>query len=392
MKKAVAILLALVLALSLFACAAKTEQSPSPSASSAAPSSETPSSEAPATGETPTTETVGYFEDAKALAPTRRTYKIGYFYLAQAALEAAHFEAMKNMQKVLNFECNDYSAQENPDNFINNLTVAAQEDFDGYVIEPDVTIFPRIVEVMTELKIPYIFTVNSYRDETGGNLIPTVVLDQYKNGNTQTQWFYDNYKKYWPDANPADIVLMTLEFSTNPDLVERIDGVKDKFQELFPGNKIIVGDIAGLPLNEQSAFDKASAILTANPDIKYWFIDGCVENFGMGAARATETLGLTHKTLIVTSGANILPKEWDAGYKGNWVASYAVYNYNYIVPALSGLLALIDGRATHETLWAEFKKGTDKAATYFAGDQMVTIETYKTVQEDIARTYGVESA
>jgi hypothetical protein len=31
-------------------------------------------------------------------------------------------------------------------------------------------------------------------------------------------------------------------------------------------------------------------------------------------------------------------------------------------------------------LWAEMKKGTDKAATYFAGDQMVTIDTYKTVQ------------
>jgi len=397
MKKVVAILLVLVLALSLFACAAKTEPSPSPSASSAppssaAPSSAAPSNEAPATGATPPQGTIGYFEDAKAVASSHKTYKIGYFYLAQAALEAAHFDAMKNMQNVLNFECKDYSAQENPDNFINNLIVASQDGFDGYVIEPDVTIFDRIVEVMTELNIPYIFTVNSYRDETGGNLIPTVVLDQYKNGNTQAQWFYDNYKRYWPDANPADIVLMTLEFSTNPDLVDRIDGVKDKFQELFPGNKIIVGDIAGQTLNEQSAFDKSSAILTANPDVKYWFIDGCVENFGMGAARATETLELTHKTLIVTSGANILPKEWDAGYNGNWVASYAVYNYNYIVPALSGLMALIDGRATHETLWAEMKKGTDKAATYFAGDQMVTIDTYKTVQDDIARAYGVESA
>ena len=299
---------------------------------------------------------------------------------------------MKSMQKVLNFTCKDYSASSDADTFINNLTIAAQEKYDGYVIEPDVTIFPRITEVMGELKIPYIFTINSYRDANGGNLVPTIILNQHKNGNTQAQWFFDNYKKYWKDANAKDIALLTIEYSTNPDLIERINGVKDKFKELFPGNKIIVGDTAGSTLNEQTGFDKASAILSANPDVKYWFIDGCVENYGAGAARATETLGLTAKTLIVTSGANILPKEWDAGYKGNWVASYAVYNYNYIVPALSGLIALIDGRATQETLWPENKTPKDKCATYLAGDQMVTIDTYKTVQAKIAQEYGVTGA
>ena len=398
MRKVIAILLTLILALSLFACSKTTTPSASPgTAPSATPSTEP--SAAPSTE--PSAETsaapsaaakVGYFEDAKEVASKHDTYKIGFFYLAQAALETAHFDAMKSMQTVLNFTCKDYSANSDPDTFINNLTIASQDGYDGYVIEPDVTIFPRIVEVMDELKIPFIFTINSYRDDNGSNLIPTIVLNQYKNGNTQAQWFYDNYKTYWPNADPSDIVLLTLEFSTNSDLGDRIDGVKDKFQELFPGSKIIVGDIAGQPLNETSGFDKASAILSANPNIKYWLIDGCVENFGMGAARATETLGITDKTLIVTSGANVLPKEWDAGYNGNWVASYAVYNYNYIVPALSGLMALIDGRATQETLWAEIKEPTDKCAAYIAGDQMVTIDTYKSVEADIAKEYGVTGA
>lgn len=299
---------------------------------------------------------------------------------------------MKNMSKVLNITCKDYGANNDDDTFIQNLQVASQDNYDGYVIEPDVVIFPRIVEVMDELKIPYVFTVNSYRDDSGSNLVPTVILDQEKNGITQADWFFDNYKNYWKDVDPSQIVLMTLEFSTNPDLVSRIKGVKDEFSKKFPGNKILVGDIAGQQLNEQSAYDKAAAIMSANPDVKYWFIDGCVENFGQGAARATESLGKTESSLIITSGANVLPKEWDAGYKGNWVASYAVYNYNYIVPALTGLIAIIDGRATQETVWADQKKPTDKCCALFAGDQMVTIDTYKTVQADIAKKYGVANA
>ncbi|SHH60750.1 ABC-type sugar transport system, substrate-binding protein, contains N-terminal xre family HTH domain [Sporobacter termitidis DSM 10068] len=389
MKKAAAILLALILALSLFACSSSSPQT-TPSASTSPSSS--PSAEASASPTAPTQGTVGYFDDAKTSAANRKTYKIGYFYLSTLALETAHFDAMKTMQTVLNFTCKDYSANNDDDTFVQNLEVASQEGYDGYVIEPDAVIFPRIVEIMAELKTPYVFTVNAYRDENGSNQVPTVILDQYKNGNTQVQWFFDNYKTYWKDANPADIALLTLEYSTNPDLIERMDGVKDKFKELFPGNEIIIGDLAGLTLNEQNAFDKASGILSGNPDVKYWFIDGSVENFGQGATRATETLDMTDKTMILTSGANILPKEWDAGYTGNWVASYAVYNYNYIVPALSGLIALIDGRATPETLWQENKQPGDKASTFFAGDQMVTVDTYKTVQDDIAKTYGVTSA
>jgi hypothetical protein len=81
--------------------------------------------------------------------------------------------------------------------------------------------------------------------------------------------------------------------------------------------------------------------------------------------------------------------EWDAGYEGCWVSSYAVYNYNYVVPALCGLIALVDGRATHETLWAEIRADGDKATAYVAGDQMITKDTYKTVQSDIEKAFGI---
>jgi ABC-type sugar transport system substrate-binding protein len=392
-KKIVALLLALLMVFSLFACAKEEQAAPSasPSAASSPSPAETPSpTESTAPGGSPgaAAGAIGYITD-EVDHSARDTYKLAYFYYAALTLEKAHFDAMQKMQDRLNIEVTDFSANDNADMFIQNLETASTQGFDGYIIEPNADIHARIFEVATELEIPFIYTVNAYRDETGANLVPTIILDQYKNGNTQVQWFLDHFNDYWPTAEAKDIALMSLEFSSNPDLALRSAGVKDKFAELFPGNPSYVGDMAGQKIDAQIAYDQVAAILTAHPEVKYWFINGAIENFGQGAARAAEGLAKEDIILIVTSGANVLPLEWDAGYEGSWVASYAVFNYNYVVPALCGLIALIDGRATPETLWAEVRAPGDKATAYVAGDQMVTIDTYKTVMADIEKSFGI---
>lgn len=394
MKKVLAILLALIMALSLVACGGATTPSPSPSPSTA-PSTEPSPSASAAESASPSASaagTVGYFTD-DVDHNARKTYKIAYLYYTTAALEKAHFTAMQNMQKRLNFTVVDFTANSDADLFIQNMEVLKDQGFDGLIIEPNAETHERIFEVANELEIPFIYTVNAYRDENGANLVPTIILDQHKNGVTQMEWMAEHYKDYWKgDVNPSEIALLSLEFSSNPDLTTRAQGVKDGFAKLFPGNKIIVGDLVGGKLDADNAFNQTSTIISGNTDVKWWWIAGTVEMFGEGAARATEALNITDKTLIVTSGANVLPVQWDAGYKGNWVASYAVYNYNYVVPALTGLIAMMDGRATQETLWKEVRAEGDKATAFFAGDQMVTIDTYKSVQSEIAKKYGVEGA
>ena len=395
MKKVVAILLVLIITCSLIACNSSSNQSkestaPSSSASqeSTAPESSAPTTEDAATEGSPAAGTVGYITD-EVDHFARDTYKIGYFYYAPMALEKLHYEAIKNMESVLNFECDEFSANEELELFLQNVEVASTQGYDGFIVEPRPEIFDSLYETLNEAGIPYIYTVNAYKDENGANLVPNIVLNQYKNGRTQTQWFHDHYQDYWGNIDASEIVLLSIEYSTNPDLDERAKGVRDEFTELFPGNEILIGDCAGSSLNEQVAYDKAAALISANPDVKYWFITGTIENFGQGAARAIEAAGKEDITLIVTSGANVLPVEWDAGYEGCWVASYAVYNYNYVVPALCGLIALMDGRATWDTLWAESRAPGDVCTAYIAGDQMVTVDTYKTVEADIAKQFGL---
>ena len=408
MKKVLAIVLVLILICSIVACKATDNQTTDNATQNAstAPESTAPDADSPSTEDTPTEESATVEETASAEVSTtsgtvgyitddvdhnaRETYNIAYLYLDALTLEKAHFEAMQNMQERLNIEVTDLSASNDADRMITNIEVCAYNGYDGMVIEPNADIHPRIYEVAMETGLPFIYTVNAYRDENGANLVPVTVLDQYKNGQTQMQWMFDHYEDYWgEDVDTSKIVLLTLEFSTNPDLDTRSQGVKDKFAELLPGNEIIVGDVSQNGYSAQFAYDQCAALMSSHADIEYWWIAGATEDFGQGAARAVEAGGNEDITLIVTSGANVLPIEWDAGYNGCWVASYAVYNYNYVVPALCGLIALIDGRATFDTLWAETRKDGDIATAYIAGDQMVTVDTYKTVQEDIEKEFGI---
>jgi hypothetical protein len=109
----------------------------------------------------------------------------------------------------------------------------------------------------------------------------------------------------------------------------------------------------------------------------------------IGVARAAESLGKENSVLITGSGSSVLPGEWDAGYEGCWVANFAVSNYQYAVPAICGVIAMIDGRATAETLWPEYKRPGDLAAQFVVGQDMITRENYKEYFSEIEKGFGL---
>ncbi len=275
----------------------------------------------------------------------RDPYEFAYFYMSPLTLNQMHFLAMEKMQSVLNFTINQYNADSDGDKFINNMEVAAIQGADGFVIEPYADIAWRIYETAEELGVPYTCTVNAIYNEQGQNVVPVVVLDQYKNGQTQVNWISEHYKDYWGEIDTSKIAAMFLKFTSNADLVTRSQGAIDRFKELYPNNTVFENDLVSRGFGMEYAYDEAAAMFSAHPEVEYWWVFGVVEDFGQGSSRAVEALGKEDSVLIVTSGANVLPLEWDAGYDGVWVTSYAVYNYNYTVPALCGLIALVDGRA-----------------------------------------------
>jgi hypothetical protein len=62
-----------------------------------------------------------------------------------------------------------------------------------------------------------------------------------------------------------------------------------------------------------------------------------------------------------------------------------ISSYQYSAPAICGLISLLDGKTTRDTLWADKKAAPgDKYGTFNVSNQVITKDTYKKYFGDIA--------
>lgn len=396
MKKIISLLLALLMVFSLVACGGNGDDAAKDSPAADKPAADKPAADdkapadepADAPADEPAEEgTIGYYTD-NVDHFARKKYKFAYFVNSMLQMNQTFYVAFKAMEPQYNFEIGFFSGENEAEKYLNNMDNVIVQGYDGMIVDMNMEIADRIYEVAVESEIPFILMGNSYKVD-GKNMAPTVAADQYINGNTQIEWVDANYDTYFKGVDRSKVNLMSLQFTSNPALIERHQGVIDKFNELFPGNPVWEQDLLARGLSVQSAYDEVSAVFAANPDVEYWLIAGVVEDFAQGAARASEDYQKGDSVLIISSGSSILPTEFDTGYDGRWVASYAVYSWDYVVPTLSGLCALVDGRATWDTLWPDKINEGDLGAFWPASATMITKEIYKDVERELAAAVGV---
>jgi ABC-type sugar transport system substrate-binding protein len=401
MKKAISILIAALMIFTLFACSGQgaatspsappssaPSSAPSASASPAASASQAPSPSADADISTNANK-IGFFSDGVDPA-SRKTYNVVWSYMRPMALFQNINNVLTEMEPKLNFKTTAYCANSDIDALIQNIQVYADQKVDGFLIVIDPTAKVRIKEVLDETKIPYIAMLNSVRDDSGSAIVPCVGLEGKEAGAKTLQWLYDNYKTYWGEIDTSKIGLLDFNFSPNVDFNDRHDGALAKFKELLPNNtNIFDADGVSGKLDEQTGYDLASTILAAHPEVEYWFVPACIELYSQGAARAVEALNMDKKVLITDVGSDVLPAEWDGGYEGSWVSCLGISDYQYTIPGICGLIALMDGKATPETLWSSKRAPTDQVTFYNITNEMVTKETYKAFFEEVKKEAGL---
>jgi ABC-type sugar transport system substrate-binding protein len=398
-KKAISVLLAIFMLFALISCAAKEEAAaPSASASAAPPASQAPASEAPDESSAPAVDPsanadeVGFFKSGVD-PKSRDTYDIIFAYTRTLLLFEMMTQCFNKYADDLNVTITPSTAEMDMDKMMTSIETFAEQGADGFIIVIDPATKDRTVEVLNETGVPYIALFNSVRDENGNSLVPTVGLDQYATGAMTMQWLIDNYRTYWGDIDTSKLGLVSITFSVSVDLNDRELGAQDVFKKNFPNNSnlIFVADgVTGTGSGEDIGYNLSSAILAANPNVEYWFVTNCLEMYAQGATRAVEQLGMEDRVLITACGSDIACSEWENGYEGSWASAIAISNYLYAAPALCGLVSLIDGVSTPESLWPDMKAPGDTAAFYRADVEMITKDTYKTYFNRIAEMAGME--
>jgi hypothetical protein len=385
MKRAIAILLVLSAALALAACGADTagesSQSPPPEQSAVTPSGDgnIPENTVP----TPNPDNpshVGYWDDPvdHFARPTYRA--VNYQVYSDESLERRN-RAMNYLGKTkMNIEFELFNANGDNEKFINSLDL--YRDRDGMIIGHDYAAKKRVLEVLREmdgdfqwlnLMIPF------QDDETQELFAPAVVLDGYKIGEMSTQWLVDNYKDYWGEVDTSKIGFIFLNLSTIDVFRPREAAAKAVWEENFPDNLLLIGDASGQQISAELVYNMITSFTTGHPEIEYWFINAAMMMFPAPAARAVETLGIADNVLITCCESYGVTDEWDAGAYGALVSCVASADDLLTAPAISGLIALIDGRATQETLWEDARQERygSKYTMYPIEIAMVTPDTYK---------------
>lgn len=374
MKKVTAMLLVIIMVFALAACSGQ-ESDSKPSESPAASQSD---GNAKAQLDPQDGSTAGYMTD-EVDHFAREPYNVMFCYPLSVAMWNNFSDSFEALGEKMNFNLTTFDAQSDYDKYVSTVEQAIDTGVDGFFFAPGADIPARLQQLCNEANIPCVFILIPSRDKEGHVNSVTVTLDNYIVGATMWDWVEANYSTYLSGADLATTGIILLDYSVTSDFSDRATGMKDQLLSRHPEleSNVFYVDTASEGWGQSSGYNKTAATLAANPDFEHWIVFGVAEDFVVGACRALESNDKGDKSIALSVGNDVCFDQWDNGESPEWVATVPVYRNDFCPNAAAGLVALMDGRATMDTLWADERAEGDTATSYDIPLTVVTRDTYK---------------
>ena len=150
-------------------------------------------------------------------------------------------------------------------------------------------------------------------------------LTTIKFGTDMAEYVIGYAQETWPDADPSVVGMLSMDFSLSPQIHVRTEASKEIFLAAgYPEENFFVADGASTGLlNADTGYNLSGPIFASNPQIEYWLICACLDDYADGAIRVAEQNGLADKSIATTCGGSGLINHWDAGEESSWKS--AVY-------------------------------------------------------------------
>ena len=393
--KRIALLLVLALVFSLLSACSFSRESGSPADTAPSGDSAKPDGggeDGDGTGDAMSEEssgdagaTIGYITDT--VDTERDPYKIAYLCGSLSwQFNRSISDFLGALAPRFNVEYAEYECGGDADAYLAQISAFASDGYDAVILGTDDALSPRAVEVAREEGLVAIGESTPLRDADGVIRAPSVEQDQYGNGYLTMQWLADNCANYWSEdlSESAGVGLIGLTWSGVTGIRERIPGMCDAFAEAFPASEDnwFEGDLASLEegFSTDGAYRMTADLLAANPQIEKWFVIACVDDWAAGATRAVEDAGMEDRVLVSCIQGDAFVREMDGGYSGSvWVSCCYVPALTFAQYMMAGAVAILDGRASGETLWPEWLEDGDAAATVEVRGTMLTKDDYAAV-------------
>ena len=284
---------------------------------------------------------------------------------------------------VFNYEAVIYNANMDYDGYINQIQVYGDQGFDALLVGMDIALVPRIYDLTQELQIPAVGMPTAFTDESNHITWPSVQQDDTANSTMGIEWLNDNYKNYWKEPlDQSKLGCIVITFSPVAGIDARVPGYRDTFKKMYPeaADNYFLCDLVqnANGFSNQAANEMVAATISANTHISKWFICCCVDDWAVGAERAVESLNKNGDVLIVSCQADAFINEMSTNpVNSSYVAACALSTVELTGFCAANLVAILEGRATAETIWPEYIAQGDKYPCIYVKGTMITKDTYQ---------------
>ncbi|MDR2665011.1 MAG: hypothetical protein LBC21_01890 [Oscillospiraceae bacterium] len=407
MKRILAISLAFLMALSFAACKGDGEQdtssggSPSTGAESPsqsgggqepAPPADEGTDSAPAGADSGYTD-IGFF-DPNYDYSQHKTFKVAYISNSNDFLTLEFDAAYKDWAPRMNINYTGlWASSAGNDEYLSGLQLYCEQDYDGLLLQPDLSIYSRIVEILDEANMPWISGIGQARTDNGAGALlhPSVGFSDLDVGYKLMQYCLDWKDANYPDVPWDNVGVIAIDMGVSVEIMRRTFGTEMKWVEKHPEmgeanesretnpKNFWICDTAMGTFDQVTAQNMTTQVVTANPSIEVWLVPAAVDFYAMGAAQALENIGLADKSVIVCNGGSQLPLQLDSGKETAWRSALFTPQTMYSEPMIAQLWAYMAGLATPETIYPEWIKWDDKGDIFDDAGNLVEEHNYSQV-------------
>jgi len=404
MKKALATLLALLLVSALFACGS---QDSAGSTSSGTTSNVSASGAPNASGQYP--KEAGWFDPNFDYTKYER-YKVSYLVAGASPLWDAYANAYAHWAERLNINFTGMwtPSASSADEYLSGLQTFVDQGFDGVILDPDVSLYPRIVEILKDSGVQWVSGLGQARDYAGTNVLyhPQIGWDNLQIGRDIALKLIEWKNETWPDVPWEKVGMIWLDFSLSPEIHQRQLGMEEIWARENPSFGVYeesieknpknfwIADVATGNMDQITAQNLTTQILSNPGDIEVWLIGTAVDDYSVGVANCAEALHITDKVNTIAHGGISLPARWDSGIDDSWRAAYFSSQSIYTEPIICQLWAYMSGQATPDTIYPEWVNVNDKGDIFDENGNLVEEHFYATVkvpchflEKDTYKTY-----
>ena len=420
MKKALALLWALLMVFSLFACSGgssnadpsptgNTPASPPAGSPSASPSVAPSVDEADASpspekqtvfdgsgtagdGITNFTATSGYgFYDKTYDYTQEKTMKIGFIINNTTFIHQIFADSFTTWAEKFNCEFEYYSTNRDSNLFMTQMETLAGQGYDGFFLDPDNQTWPRTSELCDELDVDWMPVMQVPYDVNNELNHPISGFDNYTWGVDQANYCMAWLEATYPDYDVSEVGLIGVNFSIDNEINQRFLGAYDTFIDKYGDDaNFYPCDLISMQVNAESAYNMVSATVSAAPNYKYWLVCSTIDDFAVGSVRVFEENGLGDVTCIVSAGGDSLMLQWDEGNQSCWKAANYMSQLFTAEHLFGALYTFMAGWCTAEDIWPDYIGNGEKYARLTMCSFMIEHDTYTEYQEFIDSYTGFD--